>query len=155
MVNILINVIVHEEGMALLDGNSAIIHDLNADFPPLLETNHQRLDYLQLFMNWVHGSDGRFQPIATEAELLARLKPDIAEGIGPFELCGFTEVPPTDATEAITHYSGTVLYGGGLFRAVMVLYPQGMVEMIDDDVLQADLPVREESLAGPMLISRI
>lgn len=151
----LINVIVHEDGMALLNGTSAVIHDLNTELPPLLDTHHQRLDYLHLFMNWVHASEGRFQPVSTQAELHARLLPDGIEAAAAADLIPFTETAPDEETKALAHYAGTVLYGGSLFRAIMAIFPQGIVEMIDDDVLLSELPVREESLIGPMIVSRI
>jgi len=150
----LINVIVHEDGMALLNGTSAVIHELNMDLPPLLETHHQRLDYLHLFMNWVHASEGRFQPVAAQEELQARLLPEGIEVAAHADLSPFIEIEPEEETKALAHYTGTVLYGGSLFRAVMAVFPHGIVEMIDDDVLLAELPVREEGLIGPMIVSR-
>lgn len=151
----LINVVVHEDGMVLLDGTSAVIHDLNAEISPLLETHHQRLDYLHLFMNWVHASEGRFQPVSTREELQARLLPEGLKAAEPAGLTAFIETEPEEETEALAHYTGTVLYGGSLFRAVMAVYPQGLVEMIDDDVLLTELPVREEGLIGPMIVCRM
>ncbi|PKP83325.1 MAG: hypothetical protein CVT79_00500 [Alphaproteobacteria bacterium HGW-Alphaproteobacteria-18] len=151
----LINVIVHEEGMALLNGSSAIFHRLNEALPPSLETPAQRLDYLNLFMNWVHAEHGRFQPIGTEADLRARLRLEAAETLQPVPLSCFEESPAPENTGALAHYTGTVLYGDTLFRTVMALSPGGLVEMLDEEVLIADLPVREESLAGPMIITQI
>lgn len=151
----LINVIVHEDGMALLDGTSAVIHDLNMELPPILDTHHQRLDYLHLFMNWVHASEGRFQPVSTQEDLLPRLLPEAGKAAEAISLSPFTETAPEEETEALAHYTGTVLYGGSLFQAVMAIYPRGLVEMIDDDVLLTDLPVREEGLIGPMIVSRM
>jgi hypothetical protein len=151
----LINVIVHEDGMALLNGRSAIIHDLNEELSPLLNTPLQRLDYVQLFMNWVHGDEGRFQPVGRETELVSRLVPGSDVSAASSALVPFAEVDPPEDSPAIACFTGTVLYGTSLFRSVMTLSSGGLMEMIDDEPLATDLPVREEYLAGPMIISRI
>ena len=151
----LINVLVHENGMALLNGRSAIIHDLNEELAPLLTTPLQRLDYVQLFMNWVHADEGRFQPVGREQELLSRLLPGADASALISLLVPFEEFDPSPKNETIARFSGTVLYGASLFRSVMALSSGGLMEMIDDEPLATDLPVREEQLAGPMIISRI
>lgn len=151
----LINVIVHDTGMALLNGASRTIHELNNDVLPLLNTPLQRLDYLQLFMNWVHAEFGRFQPVASDDQMRARLLPEAAKSYEPVPLAPFEELAPPEDTNALASYQGTVLYGGALFRSVMALYPGGLVEMIDDEQLLAELPVREERLTGPMIVSQI
>lgn len=151
----LVNVIVHEDGMAILNGSSAVIHALNMDLPPMLETPIQRMDYLQLFMNWVHGDEGRFQPVGQDSDVLPRLLPDGAASIAEFTIRPFEESPPAGDSKAIANFKGTVLYGAALFRSVMALYPGGMVEMIDDEQLATNLPVRDENLVGSMMVYRI
>lgn len=151
----LMNIIVHEDGMALLDGTSTVIHDLNLEFPPLLDTADQRREYLHLFMNWVHADNGRFQPVATQADLQRRLFTGDDTSFENMTLSAFEETVPPEGSDALAHYTGTVLYGTSLFQGVMAVYRGGIVEMIDDVELMAGLPVREESLVGPMIINRI
>lgn len=155
----LINVIVQEETMVLLNGSSAHLHDLNYTVPPYLETDRARLDYMQLFMNWVHGDRGRFQPVGTEDELRARLLPEAAGRELGLNLSPLTEAEVPGGSPAIARFTGTVLYGADLFGVVMELRSNGLVEMVDDVEVKSgtmgQLPVREESLAGPMLYSRV
>lgn len=151
----LMNVIVHDDGMALLNGTSLVIHDLNDEIAPCLGTTEQRLDYVQLFMNWVHGENGRFQPVGNEAALRARLLADTPVSLNLPALSAFEPTPPPDEADALAFFSGTVLYGASLFRSVMALRQGGLMEMMDDEMLMTDLPVREESLVGPMIISRM
>lgn len=151
----LLNVIVHDEGMALLNGSSAAIHELNAELAPLLGETDRRLEYLNLFMNWVRGTNGRFQPIDSIATLQQRLLPDAAVSLEAIPLSAFEEAPPAEGADVLAQYTGTVLYGEALFRSVMTVDRRGHVEMIEDEELMAGLPVREESLVGPMIISRI
>lgn len=153
----LINLVLHADGMALLDGGSSVIHALNDKLSPPLETSEQRLDYLSLFMNWVHGDNGRFQPIGTLSDLQARLEPDAKPELPAGTLRPFAEIPPPEGDDgnAIAHLSGTVLYATSLFRAVMTVYPDGLVQMQDDEVLIENLPVREEAITGPLLYSRV
>lgn len=152
----LINLILHQQGMTLLDSGSGVIHALNDSLPPHLETPEQRLDYLLLFMNWVHGDNGRFQPVGSLTELKSRLQPDAAPQLPATTLSPFSEIIPPEGEEAevAATLSGTVLYGSSVFRAVMTLYSDGRVQMLDDEVLIEDLPVREEAMAGPLLYSR-
>lgn len=151
----LMNVVLHEDGMTLLNGMSIVIHDLNDELPPLLETAAQQLEYLQLFMNWVHGDEGRFQPVGSEAALRTRLLPEAQVSLKLPALSAFEPAPPPGEVDALAFFSGTVLYGASLFRSVMAVRKGGFVEMIDDEVLMTDLPVREESLVGPMITNRM
>lgn len=153
----LINLVLHADGMALLDGGSSVIHGLNHRLKLQFETLEQKLDYLSLFMNWVHGDNGRFQPVGSLTELQSRLQPGADAPMPAGTLQAFAEVSPRDGHdgEPIAWLSGTVLYGTSLFRAVMTVYPDGLVQMLDDEVLVEDLPVREEVMAGPLLHTRL
>lgn len=151
----LINIISHEDGLVLLDGSSAHIHELNLSLPPRLETLHQQTDYLTLFMNWVHGDEGRFQPVGNETDLRSRMLSDAILDLASEALAPLAPTEVENADKGLSYFSGTVLYGPGLFRAVMALSRHGMVEMVDDEELLGGLPVREEFLSGPLLYSRI
>lgn len=150
----LINVIVHDDGMTVLNGTSARIHELNDELPPLLGETENRLEYLNLFMNWVHADNGRFQPVGSREDLERRLRPGSALPDSEIPVSGFSERHPPENSDVIAHFAGTVLYGNALFRAVMAVRPQGFVEMVEDEELLTDLPVREERLVGPMLVSQ-
>jgi hypothetical protein len=152
----LINVILLDDGMVLLNGSSTAFHELNMTMRPQLQTAAGRLDYLLMFMNWVHGEDGRFQPVGTPEDLMARLDPEagftIPDGmLAPME----EEEAPEDATDGTVRFAGTVLYGNSLFVTAMHVYPNGMVEMIDDEPLMTDIPVRPEQLIGPLLVTPV
>ncbi|MFN7056704.1 hypothetical protein [Hyphomonas sp.] len=152
----LINVILIDEEMVLLDGNSSAFHELNMTWRPKLQTPAGRLDYLLLFMNWVHGDEGRFHPIGSPEELAARLDPEAGFRIDPAMLAPMRELPPPeDATDGTAQFSGTVLYGDALFVTNMHVYPNGMVEMMDDEPLMAPIPVRPEQLVGPLLVTPV
>lgn len=150
----LINVIVHQEGMALMNGTSGIIHRLNMNLPPQLETDAHLQDYLSLFMNWVRGEYGRFQPVGDLETLRTRLQPDATDLVLPETVGPFERSPVPADNEAIACFTGSVLYGDSLYRATMAISSDGQVEMLEDDAIVTDLPVREEFMTGPLLCSR-
>ncbi|MBX3593586.1 hypothetical protein [Sphingomonas sp.] len=136
-------------GMHLLDGGSAVLHDLNdVDGALSLETLPQALDYHRLFCNVVRGDEGRFRVIAAPeqvawhagadpgAETLALLdRPVQARGVP-----GFWSI------------ASPVFYGGALFRARFELQRNGMIEMVDDEPLETPFPAEAESWIGPFRI---
>ena len=151
----LINIISHDDGLVLMDGSSAHIHELNLSLPPRLETLHQQTEYLSLFMNWVHGEEGRFQPVGNETDLSSRMLSGAMLDLANHELAPLAPTEAENADNGLSYFSGTVLYGSSLFRAVMALSRHGMVEMVDDEEMVGGLPVRQEFLDGPLLYCRI
>lgn len=149
----LINVMIDTDSIVLMDGASAGIHGLNTRNKLLLDTAPRRMAYLHLFMNWVHGSDGRFQPMVSQESFAARLLPDSEAGEAAELVQPITEeAPPEDAAPGTTSHAVTVLYGTSLFRALLHLDPEGLVEMKDDEKMLHDLPIRKESMVGPLMI---
>ncbi len=150
----LISVLVHEDGWLVLDGNSSAIHEINADMPPNLGSEDGRLAYMHFFMNWVHSSQGRFQPISTAEDLALRLRPGFA--VPPaLDVFAPRQAPEdgNDAFEDIFNYEMTVLHKHSLFLVGMALHRDGSMEMLEDELMISDLPVRAETLEGLLLVA--
>jgi hypothetical protein len=115
-------------GIRLIDGKSATIHDLNESEGVLLETAEQAAAYGRFFCNAVHGDEGRFQVIEA-AEQLGDATPADAtrDRLGPMQ------AEPQDDRWRL---SGTVRYGNTLFRAAFDLTREGLISMVDDDLLE-------------------
>lgn len=128
--------------MFLLDGSSAPIHDAN-EADPIKVTEANALDYLRFFCYFVHGDEGPFlivedinHPAIDTAKLDDSKRKVIEDALRPAAFEGKTE---TGALEA----SAMVLYGNALFSARFSMTENGMIEMIDDEPVAADLPVRK------------
>jgi len=128
--------------MFLLDGSSAPIHDAN-EADPIKVSEANSLDYLRFFCYFVHGDEGPFLIVENiDHSALDKGKLDdstrkVIEGaIRPATFEGKT---PEGALEA----SAMVLYGNALFSARFSMTENGMIEMIDDEPVAADLPVKK------------
>ncbi len=128
--------------MFLLDGSSAPIHDAN-EADPIKISEANSLDYLRFFCYFVHGDEGPFlivenidHPALDKSKLDDSTRKVIEGAIRPATFEGKT---PEGAYEA----SAMVLYGNALFSARFSMTENGMIEMIDDEPVAADLPVKK------------
>ncbi|MCG2839421.1 hypothetical protein L6Q21_00325 [Sandaracinobacter sp. RS1-74] len=122
-----------EDGVTLLDGTSAPIHDLNEELSLSLDSAEAALDYARFFCNVVHGEEGRFQLV------------EAIEDLAPYNL-GETQslaasLTPSgiEADGGQWRVRGTVRYGRNLFSADFNLQHQGLIEMVDDQPLETEL----------------
>jgi hypothetical protein len=134
-------------GIRLIDGKSAIIHDLNESAGVLLETAEQAATYGRFFCNAVHGDEGRFQVIEA-AEQLGDATPADAtrDRLGPMQ------AEPQDDSWRL---SGTVRYGNTLFWAAFDLTREGLISMVDDDLLEMFDALPSERFEHPFRISTL
>lgn len=126
-----------------LNGTSPPIHEVNATAP--VKINEQNvLDYLRFFCFFVRGEEGPFliaesinDPYLpknmdgqTRAVVEGTIRPATYEGRNDqgFYLC-----------------DGVVFYSNALFIANFAIQPTGMIEMLDDEPIAADLPVRVDA----------
>ncbi|MBI3441114.1 MAG: hypothetical protein HY052_04825 [Proteobacteria bacterium] len=128
--------------MFLLDGSSAPIHDAN-EADPITVTEANALEYLRFFCYFVHGDEGPFliveginHPALDQSKLDAPTRKVIEDAIRPATFEGKTDEGNFEA-------SAMVLYGNALFSARFSISSNGMIEMIDDEPIAADLPVKK------------
>lgn len=128
--------------MFLLDGSSAPIHDAN-EADPIKVTEENVLDYLRFFCYFVHGDEGPFlivedinHPALDTAKLDDSTRKVIEGALRPTQFEGRTQ-------EGAFEASAMVLYGNALFSARFSMTENGMIEMIDDEPVAADLPVKK------------
>ncbi|MCC6598780.1 MAG: hypothetical protein IT559_08325 [Alphaproteobacteria bacterium] len=126
-----------------LNGTSPPIHEVNAKAPiKISEANI--LDYLRFFCFFVRGEEGPFYVaesmedpnMPTEMDDTTR---SVIEGtIRPASFEGMNDQG---------HYlcDAVVFYSNALFIANFAVQPTGMIEMLDDEPIAADLSVRVET----------
>jgi hypothetical protein len=118
-----------------LDGTSPPIHALNARGALQLQTPEQVKDSLQFFCAHVWGEAGAFRLIENEEGLPAHWRRELNESkisIGKIQI----------RKEGAEDYgaSAFVLYSNALFKANFRIRPNGMVEMLNDEPVKANLP---------------
>lgn len=126
-----------------LNGTSPPIHEVNA-MAPIKITDDNVLDYLRFFCYFVRGEEGPFliaedinnpdmpkdMDDQTRAVVEGTIRPATYEGKNEqgFFLC-----------------DGVVFYSNALFIANFAIQPSGMIEMLDDEPIAADLPAKVDS----------
>lgn len=125
-----------------LDGTSAPIHDAN-EADPIKVTEDNCLEYLRFFCYFVHGDEGPFlivedidHPALDRSKLEAGTRKVIEDALRVAAFEGQTE-------DGHFETSAMVLYGNALFSARFSMSENGMIEMIDDEPVAADLPVKK------------
>jgi hypothetical protein len=125
-----------------LNGTSPPIHEVNAK-APIRVTEANVLEYLKFFCFFVRGEEGPFYVAESMTDANMPVDMDdttrsVIEGtIRPATYEGMNEQG---------HYlcDAVVFYSNALFIANFAVQPSGMIEMIDDEPIAADLPVKIE-----------
>ncbi len=133
-----------EEGnLFRLNGTSPPIHEVNAKAPVKI-TEENVLDYLRFFCFFVRGEEGPFliaesmdnadmpknMDAQTRSVIEGTIRPATYEGKNEqgFLLC-----------------DAVVFYSNALFIANFAVQPTGMIEMLDDEPIAADLPIKVDA----------
>lgn len=132
-----------EGNLYRLNGTSPPIHEVNA-MAPVKITEANVLDYLRFFCYFVRGEEGPFliaedindpdmpknMDDQTRSVVEGTIRPASYEGKNEqgFFLC-----------------DGVVFYSNALFIANFAVQPGGMIEMLDDEPIAADLPAKVDS----------
>ena len=141
-----------DDGVHAIDGRSMWLHDRNELFGAGLDTPDAWLDYLRLFCTRVHADGGAFWPLESADDLLARalevepVRAACAAHAHPLRPGGYDE-------EGRRLFAATVCYGQDLYAATFALTPDGLLEMVDDTPLAADLPLRRMRMDGLFLVA--
>jgi ankyrin repeat protein len=132
--------LVSEDGKYRLNGTSPPIHEVNARAPIQL-TPDNVLDYLRFFCFFVRGEEGPFYITESlDDPVLPRAMPPAVRKV----LAGTVRPALYEGLDSDGHFlcNAVVFYSNALFAADFSVYPTGMMEMLDDEPIAADLPVR-------------
>jgi len=129
-------------GLVTLDGSSAPIHDINEIEGALsLRTEEEARAYHALFCNTVRGDDGRFQTVASTADLVWTAAPDDAV------FAAITIGIEVRKTASGWEIESPIAYAGTMFVSRFELTRGGLIEMVDDQPVEDDLRIARESWA--------
>ncbi|MCG8575267.1 MAG: hypothetical protein MI810_10315, partial [Flavobacteriales bacterium] len=120
-----------------LPGKSPPIHEFNAKFKTKI-TPRQAQSYLAFFCFFVRGEEGPF--LILDRPNNAYVPPEIG-GSDHMDKCPPVQLWGTD-DRGYVRASATVFYADALFVADFLIHRGGMVEMVDDQPIAADLAHR-------------
>lgn len=133
-----------EEGnLFRLNGTSPPIHEVNAKAPVKISEANV-LEYLRFFCFFVRGEEGPFLIAESmqDADMPKNMDPQtrsVIEGtIRPATYEGKNE-------QGFFLCDAVVFYSNALFIANFAVQPTGMIEMLDDEPIAADLPIRVDA----------
>jgi len=123
-----------------LDGTSPPIHMMNAE-APIKVTDDNVLDYLRFFCFFVRGEEGPF--LVSETIDTYGIPEGMDEGTTK-AVEGVLRPASYEGKNSDGHYlcDAIVFYSNALFLSNFAVQPSGMIEMMEDDPLVTDLPVR-------------
>lgn len=126
-----------------LNGTSPPIHEVNAK-APIKVTEDNVLDYLRFFCYFVRGEEGPFYIAETLDD--PNMPQNIDEGTRGVIGGAIREANYSGKNDQ-GHFlcDAVVFYSNALFTAEFAVQPTGMIEMLNDDPIVADLPVRVEA----------
>jgi hypothetical protein len=125
-----------------LNGTSPPIHEVNAK-APIKITEKNVLEYLRFFCFFVRGEEGPFYIAESMADTNMPAEMDettrsVVEGtVRPASFAGMND-------QGYYLCDAVVFYSNALFIANFAVQPTGMIEMLDDEPIAADLPVKVE-----------
>ena len=146
---ILLSAILGRNGVVLLDGQSPLIQTLTARFLKL-ENEQAIIDYLRFFCEFVRGEEGPFH-IISDFDDIPFANSNLEDGQIKHLKSHIKPLQHVDSNFEETgyqNYSATVLYSDALFSAVFKVHKSGIVEMLDDNPIAADLPVLRRKYNG-------
>jgi len=141
--NLFIYYLTDQGNLFWLNGTSPPIHEINAKAP--IKVNEQNvLEYLKFFCFFVRGEEGPFL-IAESMD-----DPYIPKGLdakAKTVIEGTIRAASYEGRNEQGHYlcDAVVYYSNALFIANFAVQPGGMIEMLDDEPIAADLPVKVDA----------
>jgi hypothetical protein len=126
-----------------LNGTSPPIHEVNAKAPVRI-TEQNVLEYLRFFCFFVRGEEGPFL-IAESMD-----DPYIPTNLDPKTrtvIEGTVRGASYEGRNEQGHFmcDAVVFYSNALFIANFAVQPSGMIEMLNDEPIAADLPVKVDA----------
>lgn len=133
----------HKGELTRLDGTSPPIHQTNAEAPIKLNEDNI-LDYLRFFCFFVRGEEGPF--LVSETMDTYGLPQNMDEGTSK-AVEGVLRPATYEGKNGDGHYmcDAIVFYSNALFLANFAIQQSGMIEMLEDDPLVQDLPVKVDA----------
>ncbi len=141
--NLFIYYLTDKGNLYWLNGTSPPIHEVNAK-APIKVTEENVLDYLRFFCFFVRGEEGPF--LIAESMDDPYLPTDLDDKTR-MVIEGTVRDASFEGMNEQGHFlcDAVVYYSNALFIANFAVQPSGMIEMLDDEPIAADLPVKVDA----------
>lgn len=138
--------LVHPDGQTLLNGNSLPIHELNKKRKLDLNEENNVKEYLRFFCSAVHWKEGAFVIFENKDQLLPleTMQPEDIEKAEKLATPIKTKESETNEADKPWYMSAMVKYGNAIFETEFKIHRDGMVEMLSDKPLAANLDLSVE-----------
>lgn len=144
--NLVLYYLVDQGNPYRLNGQSWPIHEINAK-APIKVTEENVLDYLNFFCFFVRGEEGPFLIAET---IDGPYMPKNLDAQTRAVIEGTLRDASYEGKDANGNYmcDAVVFYSNALFIANFQVQPSGFIEMLDDETIASDLPVRVDAPIG-------
>ncbi|HEX7333788.1 MAG TPA: helix-turn-helix domain-containing protein [Pyrinomonadaceae bacterium] len=139
----------HPSGLSILDGTSPAIHELNHRLPLVLNEAQKASDYLRFLCAAVGAEHGTFMIVEKPKQIPwaenvdEEIKVPVEKVIEEIEFLGTNET-----TEGTTwRFDANVVYSDSVYRASFNVMNSGMIDMLQDQPLFAELNLLASSFA--------
>jgi hypothetical protein len=133
--------LLHEQGGTLLNGRRGVeqIRLLNKWNPPQLNTPEQAVTYLKFVIGAMDPGDGNFRVLEEAHSVDWKTDADRAAHADLEQV-----IRPMTMTKKEHNWIGVVIiqYKADLYRAELALSPDGQLQMVDDQALGSNLPIK-------------
>ena len=142
--------LVHPKGVTILEGSSLPIHELNKLAPLALNNTPEVYDYLRFFCSAIMGTEGAFTIIESPSRLCwlnntdEEIKRHVEGMIQEFKLIESVETAEGTGWE----FNATVQYSHALFQSRFQVMSSGLVAMMEDQPVAAELDLYTEVFAA-------
>ncbi len=141
--NLFIYYLTDQGNLYWLNGTSPPIHEVNAK-APIKVTEENVLDYLRFFCFFVRGEEG---PFLIAEQMDDPYLPKELDDKTRMVIEGTIREASFEGMNEQGHFlcDAVVYYSNALFIANFAVQPGGMIEMLDDEPIAADLPVKVDA----------
>ncbi|MEM9497026.1 MAG: hypothetical protein AAGA28_03815, partial [Pseudomonadota bacterium] len=137
----LLSFLVFPEKTFLLNGTSPPIHEANARMGVFIDSAADAAAYLRFFCLFINGEEGPFKILESVEELSWNEEARPTDIIQTAPLLRPLTVWPDPEKPDHWRAAATIQYSNALFYAEFRIQPTGMVEMLDDNPVAANLPL--------------
>lgn len=141
--NLFIYYLTDQGNLYWLNGTSPPIHEVNAK-APIRVTDDNVLEYLRFFCFFVRGEEGPF--LIAESMEDTYMPKDLDDKTRSV-IAGTIRPATYEGKNDQGHFlcDAVVYYSNALFIANFAVQPGGMIEMLDDEPIAADLPIKVDA----------
>ena len=139
----LLTAIVSMQGAILLDGTALRLQTLNGHVLDI-ETDEAKEQYLRMYCEFVRSDEGPFSIVSS----LDDIPFETEEACAAFSATNVAITPPIlvttqgESPNGLYSLDANVLYGNALFQARFSVASNGQVDMLGDDRIAINLPIR-------------